>query len=66
MKDRYLYKAKVKDGLTGYKDLDWVIGNLIEEQSTERYFIVDLSHFDKNSKLNDIVIEVEPSTIFWR
>ena len=63
MKDRYLYKAKVKDGLTGYKDLDWVIGNLIEEQSTERYFIVDLSHFDKNSKLNDIVIEVEPSTI---
>jgi hypothetical protein len=35
MKDKYLYRAKVKDRLTGHKELDWVIGNLIEEQTEE-------------------------------
>ena len=63
MNDRYLYKGKIKGNLTGHEELDWVIGKLIVEQSTGRHFIIDLSHFDENTKLCDVVIEVDPSTI---
>ena len=48
MEDRYLFKAKIKENNnTGYKELDWIIGNLVVEQSTGRHFIIDLSHFDE-------------------
>jgi uncharacterized phage protein (TIGR01671 family) len=64
MEDRYLFKAKIKENNnTGYKELDWIIGNLVVEQSTGRHFIIDLSHFDENTKLCDVMIEVDPSTI---
>ena len=63
MNDRYLYKGKIKGNLTGHEELDWVIGNLIVEQSTGRHFIIDLSHFDENIKLCDVIIEVDQSTI---
>jgi uncharacterized phage protein (TIGR01671 family) len=64
MEDRYLFKAKIKENNnTGYKELDWIIGNLVVEQSTGRHFIIDLSHFDENTKLCDVMVEVDPSTI---
>jgi uncharacterized phage protein (TIGR01671 family) len=64
MEDRYLFKAKNKENNnTGYKELDWIIGNLVVEQSTGRHFIIDLSHFDENTKLCDVMVEVDPSTI---
>ena len=63
MNARYLYKGKIKGNLAGHKELDWAIGNLIVEQSTGKHFIIDLSHFDESTRLCDVVIEVEPSTI---
>ena len=64
MKNRYLCKAKIKENNnTGYKELDWIIGNLVVEQSTGRHFIIDLSHFDENTKLCDVMVEVDPATI---
>ena len=63
MENRCLYKGKIKGDLTGHEELDWAIGNLIVEQSTGKNFIVDLSYFDNSTKLCDVVIEVDPSTI---
>lgn len=63
MKNRYFFKAKIKGNNTGYKELDWIIGNLVVEQNTDRHFIIDLSHFDENTKLCNVMIEVDPSTI---
>lgn len=63
MKNRYLFKAKIKGNNTGDKELDWIIGNLVVEQNTDRHFIIDLSHFDENTKLCNVMIEVDPSTI---
>lgn len=64
MEDKYLFKAKIKENNnTGYEELDWIIGNLVVEQSTGRHFIIDLSHFDENTKLCDVMVEVDPSTI---
>ena len=34
MKNRYFFKAKIKGNNTGYKELDWIIGNLVVEQNT--------------------------------
>ena len=63
MKNRYLFQAKIKGNNTGDKELDWIIGNLVVEQNTGRHFIIDLSHFDENTKLCNVMIEVDPSTI---
>lgn len=63
MENRCLYKGKTKGNLTGHEELDWAIGNLIVEQSTGKNLIVDLAHFDNSTKLCDVVIEVDPSTI---
>ena len=60
MKSEYLFKGKIKGASTGYKELDWAIGNLVVEQSTGRHYIVDLSHFDDITKLHEVIIEVEP------
>lgn len=63
MKDRYLFKGKIKAKNTGHEELDWVIGNLVVEQSTGRHYIVDLSHFEADTKIQDVLIEVDPSTV---
>lgn len=63
MEDRYLFKGKIKAESTGYEELDWAIGNLVVEHRTGRYYIVDLEHFDDSTKLTEVMIEVEPSTI---
>ena len=56
MKDKYLYRAKVKDRLTGHKELDWVIGNLIEEQ-TEKTLTPekDLISEEERAKIVDTI-----------
>lgn len=41
----------------------WIHGNFIKERSTGRCFIADLSHFDSETKLNDIMVEVIPETV---
>ena len=63
MQDRCLFKGKIKAKNTGHEEMDWVIGNLVVEQSTGRHYIVDLSYFDDDTKIQDVLIEVEPSTI---
>ena len=63
MEDRYLFKGKIKAENTGHEELDWAIGNLVVEQSTGRHYIVDLSYFGDDTKIQDVLIEVEPSTI---
>lgn len=60
---RELYKAKIKGTQTGREELDWAFGNLVIEQSTQRVFICDLSHFDATTKLTDVLIEVDPETV---
>lgn len=63
MNDRFLYKGKIKGILTGHEELDWAVGNLIVEQRTGKHFIIDLLHSDENTRLCDVVIEVDPSTV---
>lgn len=59
-----LFRGKIKNGSqTGQYELDYVHGNLIKELETGRTFIADLGHFDKNTKLNEILIEVIPETV---
>lgn len=63
MKSEYLFRGKVKGSETGCKELDWAVGNLVVEQSTDRHYIADLSHFDDVTKLHEVMIEVEPETV---
>ena len=63
MQDRCLFKGKIKAKNTGHEEMDWVIGNLVVEQSTGRHYIVDLSYFDDDTKIQDVLIEVEP--VHW-
>lgn len=58
------FKGKIVGILdTGYEELDYAYGDVIEELSTGRCFIVDLDHFDDSTLLKDVVIEVFPNTI---
>lgn len=58
-----LYRGKIKGSNTGYQELDWAFGNFVKELETGRCFIVDLGHFDGNTKLQDVMIEVVPETV---
>jgi len=59
-----LFRGKIKNvPQTGQYELDYVHGNLIKELETGRTFIADLGHFDTNTKLNEILIEVIPETV---
>ena len=58
-----LFIGKIIGSETGCKELDYAIGNLVVELSTKRAYIVDLNHFDQNTKFVDISIEVIPSTV---
>ncbi len=58
-----LYRGKVINHGIEPNELDWVYGNLVVEKSTGRTFIVDLARFDENTKLCDVMIEVDPETV---
>lgn len=58
-----LYRGKIKGASTGHCELDWAFGNRVDELSTGKVFICDLSHFDDKTLLRDVLIEVEPSTV---
>ena len=53
-----LFIGEIKEKKTGYPDLDFAIGNLVEEIETGKSYIVDLAHHDENTKFDDIAIEV--------
>ena len=52
-----------KCGNTGHKELDWAFGSLVEAQSTGKCYICDLDHFNENTLLKDVLIEVDPVTV---
>jgi uncharacterized phage protein (TIGR01671 family) len=56
-------RGKIKDSNTGIEEFDWAFGDLVRELSTGRTFICDLSHFGSTTLLNDVLIEVDPSTV---
>jgi uncharacterized phage protein (TIGR01671 family) len=57
------FRGKVLGNHKGVYEHDWAFGNLIVELETKRVFIVDLSHFNADTKLIDVVIEVIPETV---
>lgn len=58
-----LFIGKIIGSETGYKELDFAIGSLVEEIKTGKSYIVDLSHHDENTKFDDIAIEVISETV---
>lgn len=58
-----VYRGKVVGSNTGFHHHDWMYGNLVEELSTGKVFICDLSHFDSDTKLVDVMVEVDPETV---
>ena len=41
----------------------WVYGDLVRELETGRTFILDLSHFTEETKLSDVMMEVDPKSV---
>lgn len=58
-----LFRGRIKGSNSEHEELNWAFGNLVKELETGRCFISDLSHFDKNTKLSDIILEVSPETV---
>lgn len=58
-----LFRGKTTDLPTGFYDHDYAFGDLVRELETGKTFILDLSHFDKTTKLSDLLIEVDPETV---
>lgn len=58
-----IFRGKIVGSNTGFHHHDWAYGNVVEELSTGKVFICDLSHFDSNTKLVDVMVEVEPETV---
>lgn len=58
-----IFKAKIKNNIGKENELNWFYGNLVKELETGKTYILDLSHFDKNTLLNEVLVEVIPETI---
>ena len=58
-----LFIGEIKEKKTGYAELDYAIGSLVEEIETGKSYIVDLAHHDENTKFDDIAIEVISDTV---
>lgn len=56
------FRGLVKENKQG-NELDWHYGDLVRELSTGKTFILDLSHFNKNTTLHEVLVEVEPKTV---
>jgi len=63
MEDRYIYRGKIKGSNTNEHPLDWAYGNLVVELKTNKYFIMDLNFYNKNTRINDAMLEVIPETV---
>jgi len=57
------FRGKIIGSNIGREELDWAYGDRVEELSTGRIFICDLSHFDERTLLKDVLIEVDPTTV---
>jgi hypothetical protein len=55
-----IYRGKVKEG-PGKNE--WFYGNLVEELSTGKKFILDIAHMNSETKLFDLGFEVHPKTV---
>jgi len=63
MEDRLKFRGKIKDSNTNEHSLDWAYGNLVVELKTNKYFIMDLNCYNKNTRINDVMLEVIPETV---
>ena len=63
MEDKYIYRGKIKGSNTNEHPLDWAYGNLVVELKTNKYFIMDLNCYNKNTRINDVMLEVIPETV---
>ena len=63
MEDRLKFRGKIKDSNTNEHSLDWAYGNLVVELKTNKYFIMDLNFYNKNTRINDAMLEVIPETV---
>jgi hypothetical protein len=61
--NKNLYRGRIVGAHTGIYALDWFFGDLVQELSTGRKFIVDLREFDETSLLSDVMVEVEPYSV---
>ncbi len=44
-------------------ELDWIYGDLVRELKTGKTFILDLSHFDNKTRLEEVLVEVIQESI---
>ncbi len=57
------FRGKIQDSHTGVYVQDWAHGDLVNELSTAKIFILDLSWFNDKTKLIDVFIEVIPESV---
>lgn len=58
-----LYRGMVLHNRIGDPNLDWVYGNLVEENRSDRCFIGDLREFSPDVPLSDVLVEVDPDSV---
>lgn len=58
-----LFSGKIKESKSKHEELNWAFGNFIRELETGKCFISDLSHFERDTKLSDVILEVDPGTV---
>ena len=57
------FRGFIKNSNEKCKELNWHYGDLIRELKTNKVFILDLNHFTENTKLSDVIVEVELDSI---
>lgn len=63
IKREILFRGKIKESKSAHEELNWAFGNFVRELETGKCFISDLSHFDGDTKLSDVILEVDPKTV---
>jgi len=57
------FRGFIKNSNEKYKELNWFYGDLVRELKTGKTFIIDLNHFDDNTKLSEVMMEVESESV---
>ncbi len=57
------FRGKIIGANNGCHEMDWAYGSLVEELETGKCFICDLSHFNGDTLLKDVLMEVDPKTV---
>jgi hypothetical protein len=61
-----MYRAKIKGSTGNDNNVDFISGDLVHELNTGKVFILDLSQFNDNTLLKDVLVEVEIDSVEYQ